>query len=186
MATNNMRVPTPQQFERQNTGMFGTHGSYIDWAAYNQAVQQYNAAQEQARYNQGITLLSDVMKMFGDNGAYEQSYRNAKNRFMAKSASDMVSRGMANLVNAPAMGLAYDREVRPEFEMQRQNRLAGAMTNMAQYMMSYSPQYSPQPMAFSNTINRPQATSSQYFGPVSAESTGPSTLESPFSRFRFV
>lgn len=178
-------APTPGQFQFTAHG-YQPGGGGTDWAAYNQAVQKYNMEQEQGRHDQGLKLMSDVMKMFSEGGAYEQSYRNSKNRFMAQSASDMTSRGMANLVNAPAMGLTYDREVRPEFEMQRQNRLASAMTGVAQYLGSYSPQYNPQQMSFSNTVNWPSPSAgSPYAGSQTAGSTGPSTLESPFSRVRF-
>lgn len=159
----------------------------IDYAAYNQAVNEWNQKQEQARYDQGLNLMSEVMKMFGNDGAYEQSYRNAKNRYMAQSASDLVSRGMGNLVNAPALGLAYDREVRPEFEMQRQNRLASAMTSMAGYMANYTPQFPVQGTSFSRTINFPQSSdgggSSSSAGRVAS---GPSTLDSPFARVSFL
>lgn len=95
---------------------------------------EYRAVKE---WEGGRALLSDVMKLFQDNGAYDQSYRNTKRQFMSKAASDMVSRGMGNLVNMPGLDLAYEREVRPEFEMGKQNRLAQAMSAMANYMASF-------------------------------------------------
>ncbi len=140
-------APRPEDFQFRGVGV--QYGDQTDWSAYNRAVQQFNYGQEQGRYDEGRKLLSDVAKLFGDTGAYDQSYRNAKNQYMAKSASDMVSRGMGNLVNTPAMDLAYEREVRPEFEMQKQSRLAQAMSTMAQYMGSYSPQFAPQGVEFS-------------------------------------
>lgn len=140
-------APRPEDFQFRGVGV--QYGDQTDWSAYNRAVNAFNTEQERGRYDEGLRLMRDVVGQFQDTGAYDQSYRNAKNRYMAKGSADLVSRGMGNLVNAPAMNLAYEREVRPEFEMQKQSRLAQAMSAMAQYMGSYSPQFAPQGVEFS-------------------------------------
>lgn len=142
MAFNRMgagAMPTPERFQRSNGP--GVGGSYTDWDSYNSAVMRYRQNQEESRFGKAQKLLSDVVAMYQDNGALDQSFRNAKNRFMAKSAANMAARGMGNVVNMPAIDLAYEKEVRPEFEIAKQSRLAQAMQAMAGLYSSYAPSY---------------------------------------------
>jgi len=134
---------------------------------YFEAAQQ-RRQEELDRFKEGKKLLSDVMGLFQDNGAYDQSYANAKNQFMAKSASDMVSRGMGNLVNMPALNLAYEREARPGFEMGKQSRLAQAMSAMAAYIGNFRP--TPLEPFSSTTTTAPSRSG---FNPASFASMGP-------------
>lgn len=166
-------MPVPGQFTRRAKSSLGNY-DYTDWNAYNSSVVNWRRNQEDSRYAEGRKLLSDVMALFQDNGAYDQSFANAKNKFMAKSTSDMVSRGMGNLVNTPALNLAYEKEVRPEFEMGKQSRLASAMTAMANYIGSYRPEYEQfvQPMSVER-VNGGSAFGNPFAGgPVRSGSSG--------------
>lgn len=137
--TSNGGMPSAADYKRPLSSGYG--GTYTDYDAYNRDAINYRRQQEEGRFLEGKKLLQDVMGLFSDNGAYDQAYGNAKRRYMARSASDMVQRGMGNLVNAPALDLAYEKEVRPEFEMGKQTRLTAAMSAMAQYLASYNPAY---------------------------------------------
>lgn len=149
------KMPTPQDFTSPNRGMFGTQGTYTDWNAYNSALTQWRQQQEQGRFEESRKLLQDVMGLYSQHGALDQSFQNAKNVFMAKAASDMVMRGMGNLVNMPAINLAYEKEVRPEFEIGKQDRLAQAMMTMANLYANYNPTYEQmaQPMSVTRAID---------------------------------
>ena len=142
--------------------------SWFNRNPYFEAAQQRHQ-EELDRFKEGKKLLSDVMGLFQNNGAYDQSYANAKNQFMAKSASDMVSRGMGNLVNMPALNLAYEREARPGFEMGKQSRLAQAMSAMAAYIGNFRPT-PPEPFSSTTTMAPPSRPS---FDPASFASMGP-------------
>lgn len=134
-------MPTIEQFRKHDVASGIGGYDYTDWNAYNDAVMRWRQQQEEGRYQEGHKLLQDVMGLFSGGGAADQAFNVAKNRFMSQSASEMVKRGMGNVVNAPSMNLAYEQQVRPEFELGKQSRLANAMSSLAQFIGGYNPSY---------------------------------------------
>lgn len=175
-------MPTVQAFQ----GKTSYGAAYTDWTGYNDAVKKYNAAQQEKQYQQGLSLYQQAAKLFQNNGVYNQAYNNAKNKYKASVSSDLVSRGLGNLVNTAGMDLAYEQEVRPEFEMLRLNQLSQALQNMAQYTGNYQPTQA-QPMSWSRTINWPQKNPSSGYAPNDGRAfAGQSLEDSPFRGVSFL
>lgn len=68
---------------------------------------------------------------FGDTGTAEKLYQQGKRRTLSDIAMQSVQAGMANTLNMPAAGIAYDEANRPAFALGQAQQRAGILQNQA-------------------------------------------------------
>ncbi len=85
----------------------------------------------------GIPGWGDISSLFREalaslTGEGEKAYQTGKRRTLADIAMQSINSGMANTLNLPAAGIAYDEANRPAFNTMLGQQKAGILTGLGQ------------------------------------------------------